>query len=136
MSSQKNRKNYEEKMSSHREKTKDAYIHLRVNSGVKEQIQEYADCHGFSLSEFLLRAATDVITSQENLPKRDHNPKDSVITKNNNKYKTAAHQLIELFDKVFSISFSTRNKNKLLDIVKRTIDTKLIDKVKEEMDSK
>jgi uncharacterized protein (DUF1778 family) len=118
------------KVSSH-QKTKDAYIHLRVNSGFKELLQEYAENNDLTVSELLLSSAQDVITNKNTNRNRDHKQNTNVIT--NKKHKTAAFQLIELFDKVFSLDFSAKNKNKLIDIIGRTIDTDLIDELKEEM---
>lgn len=114
---------------SSQQKTKDDYIHIRINSDIKDILRRFAKKSEKSLSQYILDIVVSVITSGNGVI----TPKTESVMTTGLEIKLATKQLISLFDKIFALDLPNSLKKKIRPILTETVDINLIEEVKEEL---
>jgi uncharacterized protein (DUF1778 family) len=117
---------------SHKDLEKNDHIHFRINNDLKALFEKEARRANKTLTNYIIESLLDVITGQTNC---DH--REIVITRKDNDsdlFRKVSFQLINLFDKIFSLDLEKRNVAKIIDLLNRIIDEKMIEEARKKLE--
>ncbi|MFX0188723.1 MAG: hypothetical protein ACFE8A_13415 [Candidatus Hodarchaeota archaeon] len=110
-------------------------LYVRINSDFKEKLLEKAKKQNKRLSTYILDIVRTFIKNEDVIVRTLEGSKGpasdgDVRTRKQTEINSCCRQLISLFDDIFEIKYPTSIINKLLGLLNRKIDSKLIETVK------